>query len=292
MALYAFDGTWNKDLAGEEKCTNVVLFRDAYTEKWGYWAGVGTRVGPLGLLAGGLTGAGGRDRIREALARLDENLAAGDKSIDIVGFSRGAALALHFANKVRQRSGGLEVRFLGLWDTVPSFGLPGNETNLGWDLALPDNVRNCFHALALDECRHTFPVHRLQAHARGTLHEAWFRGVHSDVGGGNGNHGLSSVALHWMLRSALRCGLPIDESQVRKIAEKRKMDCPISIHKVDLVKQPFRRLFPLDVLHSSVAVCTDKDGRRYNNPSNGLNVIDDECNFIAKFGTAAGAAGG
>ena len=113
MALYAFDGTWNKDLSGEEKSTNVLCFRDAYREKWEYWAGVGTRLGHLGLLAGGITGAGGRTRINEALARLNGNLAAGDNVIDVVGFSRGAALALHFANQVRQFGGRRKYAFSG-----------------------------------------------------------------------------------------------------------------------------------------------------------------------------------
>jgi uncharacterized protein (DUF2235 family) len=288
MALYAFDGTWNKDLSGEEKCTNVVCFRDAYREKWEYWAGVGTRLGALGLLAGGITGAGGRQRIAEGLARLNGNWAAGETTIDIVGFSRGAALALHFANQVRKLPSSPQIRFLGLWDTVPSFGVPGNEQNLGWELALPDNVLNCFHALALDECRGNFPVHRLQAHPKGTLFEVWFRGVHSDIGGGNGNTGLASISLHWMLQNALRCQLPVAPEKVRQAAERRQPACPISIHRVDLIKQPFRRMWPLDIIHSSVVLCADADGRRHNNPPAGVNVVDDDCRFIAKFGAAAG----
>ena len=37
----------------------------------------------------------------------------------------------------------------------------------------------------------------------------WFRGVHSDIGGGNGNRGLNDVALHWMMSKARAAGLPI-----------------------------------------------------------------------------------
>ena len=33
--------------------------------------------------------------------------------------------------------------------------------------------------------------------------EVWFRGVHSDVGGGNDNHALNDITLRWMLRKAI-----------------------------------------------------------------------------------------
>jgi uncharacterized protein (DUF2235 family) len=235
---------------------------------------------------GGITGAGGRRRIAEMLSKLQSHLAAGDRAIDIIGFSRGSALALHFANRVRNLPGSPEVRFLGLWDTVPSFGLPGNATDFGWELALPDNVRNCFHALALDECRHMFPLHRLKEHDKGKLFEVWFRGVHSDIGGGNGNTGLSSIALNWMFRNALRCGLPIDTDRIAANAARMKPECPISIHKLDLVRQPFRTIFDGDKVHSSVVSCVDSGGRFYNNPRAGLHVVDDLCQFVARFATA------
>lgn len=149
MALYAFDGTWNEDEAGESKKeTNVVRFRDAYTKKPPFYLegvgtrleGVGTRGGFVGKLLGGLTGAGGFIRIKEATDALKKNFAAGDRDVDIIGFSRGAALALHFANQVNEELNGAEVRFVGVWDTVASFGIPGNNLNIGWKLTLPANV--------------------------------------------------------------------------------------------------------------------------------------------------------
>jgi len=50
MALYGFDGTGNVDQAKEQNDSNVVKFRDAYTNKKGlcYLTGVATRFGYIG----------------------------------------------------------------------------------------------------------------------------------------------------------------------------------------------------------------------------------------------------
>ena len=186
MALYAFDGTWNEDEADEAKDTNVVRFRDAYQGNIFYLEGVGTRLGFIGKILGGLTGAGGYIRIDEALDGLAANFKKGDRDIDIIGFSRGSALALHFANTICKEKNSTSIRFLGLFDVVASFGLPGNDLNIGWKLTLPPNVKQCFHAMALDERRGNFPVTRIRPEkgtsaGAGRLREVWFRGVHSDV---------------------------------------------------------------------------------------------------------------
>jgi uncharacterized protein (DUF2235 family) len=144
MAPYAFDGTGNKDNPGDGKDTNVLKFYQAYEEgyraegKCFYVAGVGTRWGKLGKLLGAVFGAGGHKRIREAMKALEKNFKKGDTATDIIGFSRGAAVALEFANEIHdQRVNGVKeppIHFLGLWDTVASFGLPGNNVNLGYHL--------------------------------------------------------------------------------------------------------------------------------------------------------------
>ena len=228
MALYAFDGTWNSatlsdDVAEDE--TNVAAFYEAYDGKKWYVAGPGTRHSRIGKVIGGFTGAGGHSRVKEAYEALCTTWEAGDTTIDVVGFSRGAALALDFGNKILddgiRRPGTKQVvhespriRFLGLWDVVGSFGVPIDlgplsfqSTNFGHKLELPDSVDYCFHAMAMDERRQTFRVTRLL-----NGYEVWFRGVHSDVGGGNGNVGLSYIALRWMLRKARAAGLPIKDA--------------------------------------------------------------------------------
>lgn len=222
MALYAFDGTWNKERdAGEYgKNTNVVRFKELYTGTKFFYKGVGTRHGRLGKLMGGAFGVGGRDRIEDAVQNLAAQLAAGDEQIDIIGFSRGAALAVHFANVIAggvavSRGGRSEtvrpaIRFLGVWDVVAAFGIPidlgirFSRINLGYKLSLPGNVQRCFHALALDERRQTFRPTRVS-----NGYEVWFRGVHSDIGGGNENRALNDITLRWMLNKALNVGLPL-----------------------------------------------------------------------------------
>lgn len=283
MALYAFDGTGKDDDKLDLTDSNVVCFSDAYKGKKHYETGVGTRFGHLGKVIGGIAGVGARTRVRESLEALEKNFAQGDKDVDVIGFSRGAAIAIHFANQVCKMPGSPRVRFLGLFDTVPSFGVPGNDLDLHWDLDCPDNIDAGFHALSLDERRHTFPLHRLSSPK---VIEVWFRGVHSDVGGGNRNTGLSSIALNWMFQNAIRSGLPLDTEKVGKNAEKMKVDCPISIHKLDLIKQPFRGVRPNDLVHSSVVFCPDAGGRHHNNPLN-LAVVDDVGQRIGIFQRAA-----
>ena len=272
MALYAFDGTGQVDDELDLRDTNVVCFHAAYKGKKFYRTGVGTKLGLFGRIIGGITGTGGRSRIKESLKELESNIAKGDRDIDIIGFSRGAALAIHFANQICKLPGSPKVRFLGLFDAVPSFGVPGNPINLFWDLDCPRNIEHCFHALALDERRHNFVLHRISSDK---VVEVWFRGVHSDIGGGNTNVGLSSIALNWMFQNAMRCGLEFDMNMVRKNAEKMNPNTSISIHKLDPIKQPFRKLKPTDMVHSSVAFRADGNGRQHNNPPSTLAAVDD-----------------
>jgi uncharacterized protein (DUF2235 family) len=219
MALYAFDGTWNseKDAGEYDRNTNVVRFKDQYTGPKFFYKGVGTRHGALGKFFGGAFGVGGKNRIEEACRDVAKQFAAGDRDIDIVGFSRGAALAAHFANVIADDGVTVDgvkerppVRFLGVFDLVAAFGIPVNlgfnfnRINLGYRLGLSKGVRFCYHALALDEARQAFRPTRLRGGC-----EVWFRGVHSDVGGGNDNHALNDIALRWMLNKALASGLPL-----------------------------------------------------------------------------------
>jgi uncharacterized protein (DUF2235 family) len=279
MALYAFDGTWNEDEEDEIAAeTSVVRFYDAYAENKFYLEGVGTRVGFIGKILGGLTGLGGRCRIRDAMEELAKNFAAGDREIDIIGFSRGAALAMHFANEIHDEMNGAEVRFLGIWDTVASFGLPGNDLNIAWTLTLPANVKSCYHAMALDERRGNFPLTRVRTAGNstaspGTIQEVWFRGVHSDVGGGQ-SVGLSSVALCWMLANAKREGLPIDAVKFANFSISRDVDAQISKN-LDPKADPKRTVGAGDSVHESVKPRGDVGGCEHNDPPMGCVIVRD-----------------
>ena len=229
MALYAFDGTWNEDEKDNIEETNVKRFAEIYQgNQVEYIAGVGTRYGTLGKILGGIFGAGGKTRIDEMYEELCENMNSGDLDIDIIGFSRGAALAVHFAHKIGEDGVTLntgeqifpKVRFLGIWDIVGSFGLAVDcvvdfqKINLGWHIdQVHQCVDQCYHAMALDERRETFNVTRLDPeHQYPNIQEVWFRGVHSDIGGGNKNVARSNIALNWMLDRARECHLPMNEA--------------------------------------------------------------------------------
>lgn len=289
MALYAFDGTGNEDKEGFDKDSNVLDFFRGYDDPLGnddpkkergslYLKGIGTRAKtPIGDKFAEAFGLGGHRRVRQALDRLEDNHAAGDTTIDVVGFSRGAALAISFANEIAKKLPGLTIRFIGVWDIVGQFGLPGRHVNAGHDLGMPPNVEHCYHAMALDERRALFPLTRLSGTSEneaGRLTEVWFRGVHSDVGGGNGNRGLNWVALNWMFENAVRHGLPIRSEAVAANLADKDLPQQVSDHKVEV--GPAREIRPTDLLHVSVRLEPGIPGRPHNNPAVKLARIDDQ----------------
>ena len=289
MALYAFDGTGNEDREGEERDSNVLDFFRGYEDPLGnddprkergslYLKGIGTRARTfVGDKVAEAFGVGGHRRVREALDRLENNFEAGDKAIDVVGFSRGAALAVSFSNEIASKLPRLSIRFIGVWDIVGQFGAPGPNVNAGHNLHMPPNVEHCYHAMALDETRLLFPLTRLGREGvddSARLLEVWFRGVHSDVGGGNGNSGLNWVSLNWMYSNALRNGLPIQPAAITANLAHMSKPQQISDHKADI--GPKRAFRPTDFLHSSVRLEAGISGRPHNNPTIPLRRIDDD----------------
>jgi uncharacterized protein (DUF2235 family) len=123
------------------------------------------------------------------------------------------------------------VRFIGVWDTVGALGIPIGA--LGWisrrvlhlqfhDVNLSSYVDNAFQALAIDERRRAFrpAVWTQQPHAKSQrLEQVWFAGVHSNVGGGNADPGLSDLAFLWMRDRATECGLEFDLNAVTTRAD-------------------------------------------------------------------------
>jgi len=303
MALYAFDGTCNEDGPHPEEITNVKKFYDAYKSvyhvdnskkgKCVYIEGVGTRFFLLGKVLGGGFGVGGLQRVSEAYDELDKNFEAGDEEIDIIGFSRGAALAVTFAHRIHKHGVEVEgkgllhpnIRFLGLWDTVASFGIPGNDINLGYHLQVPENVEKTCHALSLDERRFTFPLTRMSENARDArqerkIFEVWFRGFHSDVGGGNNNEGLSSIPLNWMFLRAVDCGIRIPQSFINRNQALMNPDTPPKKPGMELIENDTRPIGRKDVVHHTVKKIPG--GKRWapNNPPDGLKVVDDRGNIL------------
>lgn len=265
MALYAFDGTWNAAKTDDDRDltnTNVFRFYEAYHRRSNandfYVAGVGTRWDRIGKIVGGLFGMGELSRLDEAYDHLCKTWADNDHVIDIVGFSRGAATTLDFCNRIQERGirqpGSHEVveshptiRFLGVWDVVAAFGfanLGNTAANVGHHLSIPkSNLQYCFHALALDERRPSFLPTRLHG-----AQEVWFRGVHSDVGGGNKNRGLNDIALKWMMSKAKAANLPITDADIAGLNP-----IPGTTPNTDKPPLKIRAIAPIDRCHYTVS---------------------------------------
>jgi uncharacterized protein (DUF2235 family) len=113
------------------------------------------------------------------------------------------------------------VACLGVWDTVGALGIPVDAPGLHLvndyfkfhDVRLSTHVDHAFQALAIDEQRKPFApaLWEQQPEGRGrqTLEQVWFAGVHTDVGGGYPESGLSDITLRWMLARAAACGLGV-----------------------------------------------------------------------------------
>ncbi|WP_145514795.1 T6SS phospholipase effector Tle1-like catalytic domain-containing protein [Yersinia massiliensis] len=125
---------------------------------------------------------------------------------DVFGFSRGAAAARHFANRVMEQdptiasaiTKGLrgdyydgkpsgEVRFLGIFDTVAAIGGIDNffdingRSNPRVKLELrPSVAKKVFQITAMNEYRYNFSLNSI----KGMWPELALPGAHSDIGGG------------------------------------------------------------------------------------------------------------
>jgi uncharacterized protein (DUF2235 family) len=222
-----------------------------------YDQGVGTG-NRLDRLTGGAFGHGLEDNIHQAYRFLVANYEPGDE-LFLFGFSRGAFTARSLGGMIRKcgvltrravgryrealtlyRSGlhpdqdearrfrdahsvcgddKLIIRFLGVWDTVGSLGIPLRGLRLltrrkyqFHDTELSGTVRHGCHALAIDEYRRPFDPTRWAATPKEgqTVEQVWFCGAHSDVGGGYATSGLSDITLDWMIDRAQSAGLVFD----------------------------------------------------------------------------------
>ena len=117
----------------------------------------------------------------------------------------------------------VDIECIGVWDTVGALGIPGSRLCAQafefHDTGLGPHVRHAFQALAIDERRGNFQAavwvpfdgtrrrRGAAAPATAPLHQGpqqvlkqmWFPGVHSNIGGGYPQHGLSDNTFLWML---------------------------------------------------------------------------------------------
>ncbi|MDX2245716.1 MAG: DUF2235 domain-containing protein [Bacteroidia bacterium] len=272
--IFCFDGTWNDPSDKLEKgsdITNVLKTYNAAVQDKNqmafYYSGVGTQGGKLDEIVGGATGAGAGKIRNQGYVDLVKNYRPGDK-VFVFGFSRGAAIARLFANQVHQegipetlhftdqkkkyktqgKSTPVEISLLGLYDTVASFGIPVNiagipfqQIDLGRELSIPPNVKRVFHLVAFHEDRNTFRP-TLVNHAE-NVEEIWFPGVHSNVGGGYNDNGISDIALKYMVERAAENGMLFKADHLAKIRpnftgivfDRLKEDYPLGLSPRDIV---------------------------------------------------------
>jgi uncharacterized protein (DUF2235 family) len=116
------------------------------------------------------------------------------------------------------------IRFIGVWDTVGALGAPGfvgqllNRKKYQYhDVDLNPNIKNAFQALAIDERRKPFSpsIWTRPTGWAGHLDQAWFAGVHSNIGGGYAPDGLANEALHWIVERAEGLGLEFDNAYLQ-----------------------------------------------------------------------------
>ena len=119
-----------------------------------------------------------------------------------------------------------DIHFIGVWDTVGALGVPlkhlqfiGAHRHAFHDVSLGDHVAYAYHALAIDERRKPFrPSLWSAANVRDgqTVQQVWFPGVHSNVGGGYVDTGLSDRALLWMCSNAKNAGLGFHSEYMKR----------------------------------------------------------------------------
>lgn len=115
-----------------------------------------------------------------------------------------------------------KVKFLGVWDTVDALGLPLKKINtfIDWmptfrhkfhNLTLSESVEHARQALAIDDERLIFhpKIWDKKIKDYQTMKQVWFCGMHTDVGGGYKEQGLSDIALLWMIEEAKKASLRI-----------------------------------------------------------------------------------
>jgi uncharacterized protein (DUF2235 family) len=216
--IICIDGTTNDPT--DVNITNVLKFHRAVEQAGNqishYYAGVGNEedYDKLGQKLGYALGWGARGIRKKAYTDLVAGYQPGDK-IFILGFSRGAAIARMLAVYIDQKGikgVKVDIEMLGVWDTVASFGIPLNilgipfqEINLFRDFTIANSVKKAYHLVAVDETRGPFKATLMNDLDK--VEEIWFPGLHSDIGGGFAEMGLSDICLSFMINRAKERGV-------------------------------------------------------------------------------------
>jgi hypothetical protein len=121
----------------------------------------------------------------------------------------------------------IPIKFMGVWDTVGALGIPFpflkwvSKRRVGFfNTELGSGIQFAYQAVGIDEKRRPFKadlwteLERTEGKKSQTVDvcQVWFAGVHSNVGGGYPDSGLSDHAFDWMIKRAEDCGLMFDQA--------------------------------------------------------------------------------
>jgi uncharacterized protein (DUF2235 family) len=133
----------------------------------------------------------------------------------------GADSPAALAFREGQGTSRLPIRFIGVWDTVGAYGIGGVLSAMAGkarfhDRRLSGDVQAAYQAVAIDEQRSAFVPALWEQTGNGrangqVLEQAWFAGVHTNVGGGYQDTGLSDITLRWLAARAEANGLDLDD---------------------------------------------------------------------------------
>jgi len=172
------------------------------------------------------------------------------------------------------------IEFVGVWDTVGALGIPlpfwgtlGAKEFLFHDTAPSKIIVHARHAVSIDENRQDFGATLWSEKPDLDLKQVWFAGVHSDVGGGYEEAGLSHCAAKWMVDEATGLGLGFEAHlQLRpdphaKHHNERKGIFAVRPEEVRKIEGP---------LHRSVKQRWDDDSHGYRTKSKALKKLLEE----------------
>ena len=113
-----------------------------------------------------------------------------------------------------------KVHFVGVWDTVGAMGIPlsflgfFDDKDEFYDTKIGRNVGVARHAMVIDELREDFEPTIWQPKSDVDIHQVWFTGAHSNVGGSYkpdaDGAALSDTPLQWMMGEAKTHGLALE----------------------------------------------------------------------------------
>lgn len=113
---------------------------------------------------------------------------------------------------IRFRPNSNGIHFVGVFDTVGALGIPNDKAIMDLfdnhkkynfhDTKISSNISHARHAVAIDERRGSFTPTLWKEDdlpIGSDVVQKWFPGVHSDIGGGYKEKGLSNGTLKWMI---------------------------------------------------------------------------------------------